>query len=196
MVGSPAPAAPTPAARAGAAQNAKKQAPFRALAATRKKPTPKTLLSKGEYGKLIGVGPRQRRADKTHVDLALLKKDDASKNYDAFAEVEAGWRPGATLGGAGPVGGDAAERDAFTDATRLPDAGASGVGDGDGTAPDRGRRATAYAPSIRFSANPKYRTVTSDGVFVAPPDMSGEPPRARVGGGPGGAPFRATPEHW
>ena len=181
-----APAAPTPAARAGAAQNAKKQAPFRALAATRKKPTPKTLLSKGEYGKLIGVGPRQRRADKTHVDLALLKKDDASKNYDAFAEVEAGWRPGATLGGAGPVGGDAAERDAFTDATRLPDAGASGVGDGDGTAPDRGRRATAYAPSIRFSANPKYRTVTSDGVFVAPPDMSGEPPA------PGSAADRAA----
>ena len=102
-----APAAPAPAARAGAA--AKKQAPFREVAATRKKPTSKTLLSKGEYGKLIGVGPRQKRADKTHVDLALLKKDDASKNYDAFAEVEAGWRPGATLGGAGPVGGDAAD---------------------------------------------------------------------------------------
>ena len=50
----------------------------------------------------------------------------------------------------GLVGGDAAERDA-TDATRFH-AGASGVGDGDGTAPDRGH-ATAYAPSIRFSAN-------------------------------------------
>jgi hypothetical protein len=183
-----APAAPTPAARAGAA--AKKQASFRALAeSSRKKPTPKTktLLSKGEYGKLIGVGPRQKRADKTHVDLALLKKDDASKNYDAFAEVEAGWRPGAALGS--PVGGDAAERDAFADATRLPDAGTGGVVDGDGTAlGDRraSRRATEYAPSIRFSKNPKYRTVTSDGVFVAPPDMSGEPPA------PGSAADRAA----
>ena len=125
-----APAAPTSAARAVAA--AKKQAPFRALAeSSRKKPTPKTLLSKGEYGKLIGVGPRQKRADKTHVDLALLKKDDASKSYGAFADVEAGWRLGAALGS--PVGGDAAERDAFADATLLPDVGTGGVVDGDGT---------------------------------------------------------------
>ena len=183
-----APAAPTPAARAGAA--ARKQAPFRALAeSSRKKPTPKTktLLSKGEYGKLIGVGPRQKRADKTHVDLALLKKDDASKNYDAFAEVEAGWRPGAALGS--PVGGDSRSENATRDATRSPDAGTGGVVDGDGTAlGDRrvSRRATEYAPSIRFSKNPKYRTVTSDGVFVAPPDMSGEPPA------PGSAADRAA----
>ena len=167
---------------------AKKQAPFRALAeSSRKKPTPKTLLSKGEYGKLIGVGPRQKRADKTHVDLALLKKDDASKNYDAFADVEAGWRLGAALGS--PVGGDAAERDAFADATLLPDVGTGGVVDGDGTnLGDRraSRRATEYAPTIRFSKNPKYRTVTSDGVFVAPPDMSGEPPA------PGSAADRAA----
>ena len=116
---------------------------------------------------LIGVGPRQKRADKTHVDLALLKKDDASKNYDAFAEVEAGffetncWRLPKTAapGSPSPVGGDAAERDVAT---------------------------SSYAPSIRFSKNPKYRTVTSDGVFVAPPDMSGEPPA------PGSAADRAA----
>ena len=117
---------------------------------------------------LIGVGPRQKRADKTHVDLALLKTNysyDASKNYDAFAEVEKGFfetncRLPKTAALGSPVGGDAAERDVAT---------------------------SSYAPGrIRFSKNPKYRTVTSDGVFVAPPDMSGEPPA------PGSAADRAA----
>jgi hypothetical protein len=141
---------------------------------TAKKPNPKTHLTKGEYGKLIGVGPTQRRANRVRVDLALLKKDDASRNYDAFAEVEAGFRPGSESLSA-PRGGDA-EGDGFE--TEI---------EGDGADADVTRRANvAYAPSIRFSKNPKYRTVTSGGVFVAPPDMSGEPPA------PGSAADRAA----
>jgi hypothetical protein len=141
---------------------------------TAKKPNPKTHLTKGEYGKLIGVGPTQRRANRVRVDLALLKKDDASRNYDAFAEVEAGFRPGSESLSA-PRGGDA-EGDGFE--TEI---------EGDGADADVTRRANvAYAPSIRFSKNPKYRTVTSEGVFVAPPDMSGEPPA------PGSAADRAA----
>jgi hypothetical protein len=142
---------------------------------TAKKPNPKTHLTKGEYGKLIGVGPTQRRANRVHVDLALLKKDDASRNYDAFAEVEAGFRPGSESLSA-PRGGDAEGAEVFE--TEI---------EGDGADADVTRRANvAYAPSIRFSKNPKYRTVTSGGVFVAPPDMSGEPPA------PGSAADRAA----
>ncbi len=142
---------------------------------TAKKPNPKTHLTKGEYGKLIGVGPTQRRANRVRVDLALLKKDDASRNYDAFAEVEAGFRPGSESLSA-PRGGDAEGAEVFE--TEI---------EGDGADADITRRANvAYAPSIRFSKNPKYRTVTSEGVFVAPPDMSGEPPA------PGSAADRAA----
>ena len=142
---------------------------------TAKKPNPKTHLTKGEYGKLIGVGPTQRRANRVRVDLALLKKDDASRNYDAFAEVEAGFRPGSESLSA-PRGGDAEGAEVFE--TEI---------EGDGADADVTRRANvAYAPSIRFSKNPKYRTVTSGGVFVAPPDMSGEPPA------PGSAADRAA----
>ena len=142
---------------------------------TAKKPNPKTHLTKGEYGKLIGVGPTQRRANRVRVDLALLKKDDASRNYDAFAEVEAGFRPGSESLSA-PRGGDAEGAEVFE--TEI---------EGDGADADVTRRANvAYAPSIRFSKNPKYRTVTSEGVFVAPPDMSGEPPA------PGSAADRAA----
>ena len=138
-----------------------------------KKPNPKTHLTKGEYGKLIGVGPTQRRANRVDVDLALLKKDDPSRNYDAFADVEAGFRPGSESLGA-PRGGDA-DTDGLE--TEI---------EGDGMLEPSRRANVPYAPSIRFSKNPKYRTVTSGGVFVAPPDMSGEPPA------PGSAADRAA----
>ena len=183
----PATSAAPPAAGSGAA--AKKRTASSAPVPTREKRNPKTFLSKGEYGKLIGVGPRQRRADRVHVDLALLKKDDTSKTYDALAELESGARPGAALGAAfrgGGGGDDASERDGFADESLRDGVEASGAHESAHESASRQKSATAYAPSIRFSKNPKYRTVTSDGVFVAPPDMSGEPPA------PGSAADRAA----
>ena len=68
----------TPAPRASKTSNSDASA---AAGAARAKPK----MTKAEYGRMIGVGPKQRRPDRDP-DAAAVK------DYDAFADVEAGWR--------------------------------------------------------------------------------------------------------
>ena len=127
----------------------------------------KKSLSKGAYGKLIGVGPHQRSAKP---DPSLKKIDPetnvVSKNYDAFGEVELGWSKDRVFeeNGVARQKENVASENKNEDGTDTNDV-------------ELKKPTTIYHPTVKFSSNAKYRTVTNDGSYITAPDLTVPPPK-------------------